>query len=173
MNKLDRKIILEHVAVAKTAACRMRSFYRSSGLQDEGYERFRKLDQAISEVESYFFNQPDDPADEHPLIWALRTALRDNPKVTDLQIASLVRQTLPEGWIPKIFEATLEGYDGAKPNSKDLVRWIAAPNFEAAKKYCQETGFGIPVIDLIETGLKYAPAMESLDVEVNREGRVI
>ena len=98
MNPTNRGIILEHVWVAKTAACRMRNFYRSSRPHDEGYERIRKLDQAISEVESYFFNQPGDAPDEHPLIWALRTALKSNKEIADEDIAALVRQTLKEGW---------------------------------------------------------------------------
>lgn len=98
MNSTTRKLILEHVQVAKTALCRMQHFYRGSSLQDEGSRLLSELNCKISEVESHFFNQPDDKPAEDPLIWALRTGLRDNPNLSDLQIASLVRQTLKEGW---------------------------------------------------------------------------
>lgn len=100
MNPTTRKIILEHVQVAKTAQCRISHFYKGQGLQDEGSKRISNLNQAIAEAESYFFNQPADPPDEHPLIWTLRTGLRDNPNLSDLEIAALVRQTLQEGWKP-------------------------------------------------------------------------
>ena len=92
MNPTNRKIILEHVQVAKTASCRMRSFYRSGSLTDEGYERLRALDQCISSVESFFFNQPDDEPDKHPLVWAIETMLRDNPDIAAEDIKKFLEE---------------------------------------------------------------------------------
>jgi hypothetical protein len=82
MNPTNRKIILEHVQVAKTACCRMRSFHRSD---DEGYERLRALDQCISSVESFFFNQPDDPPDKHPLVWAIENMIEAGTDLNKLK----------------------------------------------------------------------------------------
>jgi hypothetical protein len=98
MNPVTRKIILEHLGAMKTAHSRITTHYRAGSLNDPGYETIRKLHLAISEAESYFFNQLDDPPEEHPLIWALRTALKSNKEIADEDIAALVRQALKEGW---------------------------------------------------------------------------
>lgn len=119
MNPTTRKIILEHVQVAKTAACRMRHFYRACRIDDEGYERIRVLDQAISTVESYFFNQPEDPPEEHPLIWALRTGLNSDKDINDEDIVALVRKTL-----------TLHTYQVTLPGSTEVIEY-KAPNIDA------------------------------------------
>lgn len=173
MNRMNRKIILEHVQVAKTALSRMHQFYRGAGLHDEGSTRLSNLNIAISEVESYFFNQPDDPPEEHPLIWALRTALENNPEVSDLDIARLVRGALPEGWVPKIYEVTLEGFDGSQDTTDEFIKWVAAPNREAVEKYCQLTGFGIPVRAIEETKLRYSMNEDAVNLKLKRDGSVL
>lgn len=92
MHPTNRRVILEHVQVAKTAACRMRHFYKASSLDDEGYERLRALDQCISSVESYFFNQPDDPPDKHPLVWAIENMLQNNPEAAAEDIKKFLKE---------------------------------------------------------------------------------
>jgi hypothetical protein len=98
VNPKTRTIISESLCVAKTAIYRMQTVHRTGRLDDPLHAALSKLSQACADVETIVFNTEEDKPDEHPLVWALRTGLRDNPELTDLQIAALVRQTLKEGW---------------------------------------------------------------------------
>jgi len=98
MNEKIKTIMSENLCVAKTAIYRMQTVHRTGRLDDPLHAALRNLSQAVADVETIVFNTEADPPTENPLIWALRTGLKDNPELSDLQIAALVRQTLKEGW---------------------------------------------------------------------------
>jgi hypothetical protein len=167
MNPTNRRVILEHVQVAKTAACRMRSFYKSGSLTDEGYERLRALDQCISNVESYFFNQPDDEADKHPLVWAIENMLQNNPDVA----AEDIKKFLQDVYYVKnqVFEVVLDGFDGSSDETDDRVKWISAPSSAAVLSYCNTIGFAYPVrnISIVES------TVHGIDLNLDKMGKVV
>lgn len=101
MNLQHLERIEESLRYSGTAIARVQCIFKDK-LDDPGYDILRRLAQAQSDAEQYFSNRihmkKHEPPTEDPLVWALRTALRDNPDIDDLGIASLVRQTLKEGW---------------------------------------------------------------------------
>lgn len=94
MTELRYRQIQENLRLVGTAIARCQMLNRD----DELRERLAAMNTQLGIMESVVSGKLQDPPPEHALVWALRTALRDNPNLTDLDIASLVRQTLKEGW---------------------------------------------------------------------------
>ena len=98
MTELRYRQMQENIRIMHAAVARCQMLNRDEELR----ERLAAMSTQVGILESVINGKlqvlsdqgPEDP----PLIWALRTALRDNPNLTDLDIASLVRQTLKEGW---------------------------------------------------------------------------
>lgn len=94
MTELRYRQMQENIRTMNAAVARCQMLNQDKELR----ERLSAMSTQVGILESVVNSKlqaiSEEPPPEHALVWALKTALRDNTDLTDVDIATLVRRTL-------------------------------------------------------------------------------
>jgi hypothetical protein len=72
----------------------------------------------------------------------------------------------------KTFQMNLPGYDSSRDDTDELVKWINAPNIEAAKIFAQKIGAEIDSVEELTHPWKMT-IEDGVDYYVDERGEII